>query len=92
MVWVEIQKQPGRRLAKWQRSAAMSEDGNVFVPAAIAGNEKRVFLSATWDSIPIVMEYGHLYVPKNWMIREFPETLEVCTLIESKVRTAAGNA
>ena len=92
MLWVEMQNQSGILAAKWQRSAALSDDGIVFAPAAIAGDEQKVFYAAMWEAIPVVTEYGHSYVPTNWMVREYPDTLEVCTLIESKVRGAATNA
>ena len=92
MLWVEMQNQSGILAAKWQRSAALSDDGIVFAPAAIAGDEQKVFYAAMWEAIPVVTEYGHSHVPTNWMVREYPDTLEVCTLIESKVRGAATNA
>ncbi|MCE9561862.1 MAG: hypothetical protein K8U57_07395 [Planctomycetes bacterium] len=88
MTWVEMEKKARVQAAKWQRSAALSDDGRVFAPAAVAGNEQQVLYCAMWDSVPVVMEYGHAYVPTAWMIREYPDTLEVCTLIESKVRGA----
>jgi hypothetical protein len=43
MQWLIVDNLPkGRRLAKWQRRAALAEDRMIFAPAAMAGNERRI--------------------------------------------------
>ncbi|RUO42630.1 hypothetical protein [Idiomarina aquatica] len=86
MFWIEMEKPEGTRMPKWQRSAAISDEGIVFVPAAIAGNEQEVFLCANFDGTPITNYLKHLFVPAKWLSKEFPETKEVCDIISSKVK------
>ncbi len=44
MIWVEMANDSGPKAPKWARSAALSDEGRVFAPAAIAGDEMLVFL------------------------------------------------
>lgn len=86
MFWIEMEKPEGTRMPKWQRSAAISDEGIVFVPAAIAGNEQEVFLCANFDATSIVNYLNHLFVPADWLAKEFPETKEICDVVSSKVK------
>lgn len=75
---------------KWQRSAAIDQDGEVYIPAVIAGNEKTVFLCVAGDIEPVVIDSGHLFVRATWMAREFPAERAVCELILRRVAEVCG--
>lgn len=84
--WASVPNQPGRKKTpRWMRSAAIDDRGEVFVPAAIAGSEKMVFLCLGWDGEPAVIDSHHLFVRASWMAREFPKTREVCEKITAKM-------
>jgi hypothetical protein len=82
MRWCCLEKPP----TGWARSAALDGDGTVFAPAAIAGTEEAVLLSATWDGVTILMDCGHPYLPTGWLAGEYPEIADICTKIETRVR------
>jgi hypothetical protein len=64
MEWFVVDNNPtGRKLAKWQRSVALSNDATIFAPAAMAGNEMMAFLSASWDGARCVVDSKHIYLP-----------------------------
>lgn len=82
----------GIKAPKWQRLAAVADDGTVFVPAAIAGNEQMIFLIAGWDgNVPVVSNRKHLYVPARWLAKERPDIADVCLFIESKCHQHLAN-
>ena len=85
--WVAVPNPPGyKKTPLWKRSAAIDDQGDVWVPAVIAGSEKIVFLCAGYDGEPAVIESKHLFVRASWMAREFPETREVCEKITKRMR------
>jgi len=86
MQWIETENNTGKRWPKWQRTAAISDDGVVFVPGGMLGNESEVLLCAGYDGVPMAIHLKHLYVPAQWMAKEFPKSAEVCELIERKVK------
>lgn len=74
---------------KWKRSFLVNEDGQVFLPAILAGNENNVFFMASWDGgIETVLHKKHLFVPLKWMLSEFPETSDICSKIANDPRLA----
>jgi hypothetical protein len=75
-----------RKVPVWLRSAALAPDGTVFVPAAIAGSEMDTLLSAAYDGTTMVKSDGHIYVPADWLKREYPKTAELVAKIEHGVR------
>lgn len=84
--FVTVDAQPGLKMAKWQRSAGINvETKDVFVPAAIAGDEKKIVFCASHDGDSFVIMYDHFFVRSAWMKREFPGTIEVCEKIESRM-------
>lgn len=65
------------KFPEWFRTAGVSHDREVFLPAALAGDEKAIFLAAGWDgNVPIFMSKWHLYVPVEWLKKEYPEVSE----------------
>jgi hypothetical protein len=78
---------PGYKRPKWQRSAIVADDGTIFGPAAIAGNEMEAFLSASWNgTVPVIRHSDHAFLPIWWLRREYPHAADVCDLIDEKVR------
>lgn len=83
--WITVQSSGS--IPKWMRSAGVDEDGTVFVPAFVGGDEDFVVLTAGWDgNVPMVIDDGHAYLPARWIAREFPDVAEVCNLIERRCR------
>lgn len=80
-----IDAQEGPKLADWQRSYGVSEVGEFFVPALIAGGEEKVMMCASYDGILVATYKGHLYIPLSWAKKEFPEALEVWTAFENRM-------
>lgn len=75
-----------RRSPAWLRSAALSPDGTVFVPAAVAGSETDALLSAAYDGVTILRHRGHAYVPVGWLRLEYPQAANLAFKIEHGVR------
>jgi hypothetical protein len=73
---------------KWARLAALSDDGTVFIPAALMGNETRAFLCASWDGLPAAMEAGHVYLPAKWMASNCPDIADDILNTEVSIRRA----
>lgn len=86
MQWFEVENPPGKRHPKWFRSAGLSDEGVVFLPGAIGGDEKKVTLCAVYDGTPIVQYLKHVYLPAQWLAKEFPKVKEVCERFEARVR------
>lgn len=68
----------------------MSEDGIVFVPAAMAGDETElnVMLCASGDGQSTATHLDHHFVPSDWLKREFPKYFELIEIIEARAQTA----
>lgn len=93
MKWMYVENKDGSKFPEWLRSAALAEDGTVFVPLAIAGNENTAFLCAMFDGTRVIEDSGHLYVPADWLGGAMPSTAEICAKIAGNVmRTLAPNA
>lgn len=80
MQWFEVEN-PASKLPKWKCTVGLSGSGAIFVPAAIAGSESNVFLCTYYDGTPSAQHLNHIYVPADWLSREFPETAELCQAI-----------
>ena len=90
MKWLYVENPAGHKKPQWMLSAALADDGTVFVPAVIAGNEGRVLLMASWDGISSVFDDGHIYLPADWMALEWPDISDVCLQIKSRVHEHFG--
>lgn len=88
MDWYETAPQD-KKFPGWLRSAAINEEGTVFAPAALTGNEGGAFLCASWDGVPTVIHRGHVYLPTAWLAREHPQVELLCKKIDSTVRASA---
>lgn len=90
--WFEFPNQPGKDVPQWHRTSGITADGTVFVPSVVTGvGEPEVMLCVAYDSTPSVRHLGHLYVPAEWVSREFPAQEHVCSHISDKVRKASGS-
>lgn len=49
------------------------DTGKAFLPAAAFGNEAELFLCAAFDGVETVRHEGKLYLPADWLAREFPD-------------------
>ena len=88
--WMVVENHPNqKKIPEWQRSSAIDENGVVFAPAAICGNEKNIFLCALYDGVSVAWNEGHAYYPTEWLSQEFPETADIMRLIYLKIRGAA---
>lgn len=92
--WYNVDS-PSARYAppSWLRSASVDEQGNVYIPAALAGDETIVLLHATWSgNIPIIMNQflddsePHVYLPTWWIIAVYPNIANAIREIERKVK------
>ena len=86
--WYQIDNPKGQTVPRWQCQAACAADGTIFAPAAIAGNETAVFLCAGYDGVPCVVDAKHVYLPTDWLAREYPAVRDICAVIEKRVREA----
>ncbi len=75
-----------RRIPEWIRSAALADDGRVYMPAAACGNETQALLAAGFDGVDMLMDDNHLYLPTDWMAREYPNLADLCAKIERTVK------
>lgn len=91
MTWIEIENTTPRKVAKWKRSAALSDDGTVYVPAAICGDEKTAILNASFDGVSMVTHLNHAYLPTSWMEKEYPKTQDLCDIIKEKIQRVVSN-
>jgi hypothetical protein len=87
--WYEFPSGKRKGMPKWQRRAAIAGDGTIFIPAIVAGGENTVFLCAGYDGTRVVYHSGHLYVPSDWVKREFPQVADVALKIEGRVAEAS---
>lgn len=67
---------------KWKQSAGMDEHGDIYVPAIIAGEEKKIFFDSDWDEEPIAILDDHLFVRSKWVEKNYPDTKETLGKIE----------
>ena len=79
---------PGPAIPKWKRTLAVSDDGTVYMPAAAAGNENEVGMRASFDGVSAVVISKHLFLPTNWLTREYPDVADICANAEAKAREA----
>lgn len=88
----ELEKQEGVTLTLWKRSFGISTDGEFYVPAALAGDEQKVMMCASYDGIGIATYRKHLYIPLTWAKKEYPDAAEVWNAFENRVRELGGSA
>lgn len=67
--WVEFSAED---VPRWKRSACVV--GNkVFVAAGLFGDERVQMMKILFDGGEVIQSDGHLYIPVNWVVKEYPE-------------------
>jgi hypothetical protein len=87
--WFSVSNPQKKRYPEWRRSFGVSDEGKVFIPAAMAGtdSELHVMLGAAGDGQPTVAHLDHYFVPSGWLKREFPKHEELIEIIEARAQT-----
>lgn len=71
----------------WMGQIGVMDDGTVFIPAVYTGaGDMAVVLCASFDGVPTVTEDGHVYVPADWVKREYPQNADVVDKILRHVK------
>lgn len=57
----------------WVRTAGRDRQGRAYAPGALTGeSENQMLARIIRDRIPSLLQEGHLYVPLDWLLREWP--------------------
>ena len=80
MRWLVVESKEVNHFPKWKKTVGISKDGDVFVPAAIAGCEKKVSIS-TLTKTHVFIRADHVYVPMIWLIGAYPSSMERCWVL-----------
>jgi hypothetical protein len=93
MLGITCQPPSGKtsRLAEWERTIWLDEEtGEVYVPATATGlPEATVMMMCGFETVGVLMDSGHLYVPLYWVRREYPEERDLWDLMASHAARAA---
>ncbi len=76
---------------EWMRMRALSDCGQVFVPAIMSGMaEKEALSSAKSDGVVCVALKEHIYLPIDWVAKKNPLNPDVFDIIEASVHRTLG--
>lgn len=89
--WFTVQPKKRLKGERWQRTAGLDHAGQIWVPAAVAGNERSVMLCASFDNEPAIFREHHLFLRATWLRREFPRAADILDVIEARIK-AVGKA
>ena len=86
MQWFTVSDQHLPSCPEWRRIFGINKDGEVFVPAAMAGSdmEDMVALCAAGNIQPIIFHLDHYYVPGIWLKTAFPKNRHLIAAIEAQ--------
>ncbi|MAX27613.1 MAG: hypothetical protein CMJ19_24210 [Phycisphaeraceae bacterium] len=56
----------------WQTTVFLDDDGEVYMPAGVFGDELQLALCLSYDGQPQLPHEGHVYAPASWLAREYP--------------------
>lgn len=79
MIWFTVDQPAGKKIPEWMRTIGWTDEGVVFVPAMMGGNEQEVVLCLAYDNTEAIEYLKHCFVPADWMAKEFPHTAELCS-------------
>lgn len=82
--WVEFQA--GKEVPWWMSTVAISDNGIIFVSAALAGDEQVVLWCTQIEDTPYAMSDDHVFVPSTWLAAKFTGTRELCQMMEQWVK------
>lgn len=83
--WFCAETLPEQDAPKWKQSAGVDEKGEIYVPAIIAGEEKKIFFDSEWDDEPIAILDDHLFVQSKWVKKNYPNTEDALKKIEKSL-------
>jgi hypothetical protein len=71
------------------RRIVLGDDGAVFIPAQVAGDERYVAMCAAYDDAPIVLDAPrggrrHIFVSTRWLRQAHPYLGVLCDAVEEK--------
>lgn len=78
MKWLVVSSKIINHYPEWKRTIGILNDGEVFVPAAIGGSEKKVSLSTLNTLVTVRIRHDHVYVPMVWLAESFPSSIDMC--------------
>jgi hypothetical protein len=84
---IEFNSPSDSKIPKWKRTLAVSHDGTtIYMPAAVAGNETKIGMCASYDGVSAAVIHKHLFLPTSWLTREYPDIADICANAEAKAR------
>jgi hypothetical protein len=86
MIQIEVESNLAK---KWQRTAFIADNGHVFLPCGLFGNESMMLPVLLTCSARQVRFRKHVYAPAAWLEKEYPEHAQSIRTIAEKVRRAA---
>lgn len=89
MKWYVTQNTSDTRYPEWARSFAITEDGLILLPAALADadNEAMIAISACEQTgSPTTAHLGHLYVSSTWLKAEYPDIADLVAGLEAVIQ------
>jgi hypothetical protein len=92
MIWLMVGTGSSRRarlVPEWRRSACLC-GGEVYVPAALFGDERRMLVRLIADGVAFIRDSGHLYISISWARRAYPADVDLVDGIERLVREQIG--
>lgn len=78
MRWLIIKSKNLDHLPQWKRSVGISDNGTIFIPAAIGRDEKVVSISTLKYQTLFRIYANHVYVPVAWLPKHWPHSLDQC--------------
>ena len=85
ILWMTVTSPTDKRIPKAAKTSGITQDGKVFVWAGIAGPENTVTLCATYDGVEMAVVDDHVYLPAEWVVKEYPQLTELCGNIRKKL-------
>lgn len=86
--WFAVSNLEKKRYPEWRRSFGVTQEGVIFVPAAMAGDtaEHLVVVIAITDNQRVAEYLNHSFVPSGWLKRDFPKHRELIEIIETRAQ------
>lgn len=86
--WIEIEHSGKALTAGYDH-----DSGTVLAPASLSGiPDGEVLICTMYDSTPTSQHRGRLFVPADWLMEEFPDSVEECQSLAAQVRNAITRA
>jgi hypothetical protein len=86
-LWSTVDDVGNKKTPAWQRSACITDDGVVFAPAAIFGNEERIYFMAAFDGVSYIYQDSHVYLPTSWLETNIKNGNELAKLIDKRMKS-----